>query len=1012
MNTEEILQTLDMLFDSHQLEQIEPFLMEQLDNAFAHGDYNCCITILNELIGYYRDMSRFDEMLAACDRATQFLEQLGLQDSIPYATTLLNIATALRAMGNYDAALEEYKKVFPIYQRELEPTDTRFAALYNNISLLYQEMGNLRQSVAAQNQALHILEGSDDTQKLAISHSNLGTTLLQMEHMDEALVHLNYAVQLFDSLPGDKDYHYSAALASLGQAYVMKEDYETARGYYLTALEEYRKTHGVTQSYYNLLDNLHYVEEQLGVEPTPDPAAGEQSEAELPTASAQSEPDTPKTAAQSEPDMSATAVQDEPNTSTAAAPDEEQTAPDSPDEEKQIGANPSLSEQSDLDSSVSGQAGEASSAAPKQSDPDLYVAPKRAGTGTSTSSMEYDAAISESPQSFISAEAAPEVGKMNTDYASADDASQSGKTTGFGMQLAQAFYEQAFLPLFSKYAPECMDIIAVGLAGEGSDCFGFDDAVSQDHDFGPGLCIWLTHEDYEAYGEQLSELYQMLPQEFNGYQRNVVIENGRVGVFDMDRFFARFTGYTRAEDIADIQSLLSIPDEALATVTNGVVFVDPVGEFSARRANFYKICPEEYWQVKIANSLLQLGQYGQYNYARSMKRGDYVTAQVALYKYIEELYRLVHYVNHAFPPYYKWLKKSSARFECLGVLSSLTEALADYADQRSVWEDNSAEAESRDVICRTVEYIALLILDELKKQGILENISIPEDETFLEPYGRAILQKIFGSNHDNTADHPSADAHESKNSANTVSPDFNDIGSKSEKNESSARPVPSAEEIRTAASKHDTETLINQIVHLEWAVFDAVQNEGGRASCQDDWNTFSIMRKSQYLAWPEELLLSYMQDFLNANARGWNLITEKYGRMMKSTDPRGYQEIQDQLPQLDPTREAIIEQIVSIQVAWMEQFAVEYPCMAGNSRTIHTSEDTPYDTSYETYLRGELGTYSKETLKLYGRFIVSLRQTGQNLAEIIMTNTALLYGYESLQDAENALHVEQTVTTK
>ncbi|MCD8068773.1 MAG: DUF4125 family protein, partial [Lachnospiraceae bacterium] len=511
----------------------------------------------------------------------------------------------------------------------------------------------------------------------------------------------------------------------------------------------------------------------------------------------------------------------------------------------------------------------------------------------------------------------------------------------------------------------------------------------------------------------------------NGYQRHVGIENGRVGVFDMARIFARFTGYSRAEDIADIQSLLSIPDEALATVTNGVGFADPVGEFSARRANFYKICPEEYWQVKIANSLLQLGQYGQYNYARSMKRGDYVTAQVALYKYIEELYRLVHYVNHAFPPYYKWLKKSSARFECLGVLSSLTEALADYADQRSVWEESGAEAESRDVICRTVEYIALLILDELKKQGILENISIPEDETFLEPYGRAILQKIFGSSHDNTADHPSADAHvssvpEASDSSSSQGHaagypaaekrlDVNrlsDADQKSEKEESSARPVPSAEEIRTAASKHDTETLVDQSVSRAWAAFDAVQNYGGRASCHDDRTTFSIMRKSHYLAWPEELLLSYMQDFLNANARGWNLITEKYGRMMKSTDPQGYQEIQDQLPQLDPTREAIIEQIVSIQVAWMEQFAVEYPCMAGNSRTIHTSEDTPFDTSYETYLRGELGTYSKETLKLYGRFIVSLRQTGQNLAEIIMTNTALLYGYESLQDAENALKSE------
>ncbi|MCD8379743.1 MAG: tetratricopeptide repeat protein [Lachnospiraceae bacterium] len=248
MNVEEILQILDQLFDERQLDQIEPFLTEQLDAAYQIGDYNCCVTILNELIGFYRDMSRFDEMMAACERTTQLLEQLGLQDSIPYATTLLNIATALRAMGDYDAALEYYKEVFPIYQKHMNPADSRYAALYNNISLLYHEMGNYKQAVAAQNRALQIVEENGDTQKIAISHTNMGTTLLQMNRVDEALAHLNLAVQYFDALPGDKDYHYSAALASLGQAYVLSEDYEAAREYYLTALEEYRKPHRVTHS--------------------------------------------------------------------------------------------------------------------------------------------------------------------------------------------------------------------------------------------------------------------------------------------------------------------------------------------------------------------------------------------------------------------------------------------------------------------------------------------------------------------------------------------------------------------------------------------------------------------------------------------------------------------------------------------------------------------------------------------------------------------------------------------
>jgi len=77
--------------------------------------------------------------------------------------------------------------------------------------------------------------------------------------------------------------------------------------------------------------------------------------------------------------------------------------------------------------------------------------------------------------------------------------------------------------------------------------------------------------------------------------------------------------------------------------------------------------------------------------------------------------------------------------------------------------------------------------------------------------------------------------------------------------------------------------------------------------------------------------------------------------------------------------------------------------MAGNARVIHTSEDTEAETSYETYLRGEIGTYSDATLLLYGRFIASLAQESKNLAYETMNNTAQLLGYEGVADAEKKL---------
>lgn len=197
-----------------------------------------------------------------------------------------------------------------------------------------------------------------------------------------------------------------------------------------------------------------------------------------------------------------------------------------------------------------------------------------------------------------------------------------------------------------------------------------------------------------------------------------------------------------------------------------------------------------------------------------------------------------------------------------------------------------------------------------------------------------------------------------------------------------------------------TEELIDYLVKTEFETFDRTRNEGGRASCQDDWETFSIMRKSQYLTWNREMLISLICDFENANAVHWNMITEKYARMMESTAPKEYEELKAQLPEVSEKKRAIVEQIVDIQVKWMEEFAQKHPNVTMRARNIHTSEDTFYATSAETYLRGELLTYSDETLNLYARFIVELVREGKNLTEMTMFHTIRMYGYENFEDVK------------
>jgi len=198
----------------------------------------------------------------------------------------------------------------------------------------------------------------------------------------------------------------------------------------------------------------------------------------------------------------------------------------------------------------------------------------------------------------------------------------------------------------------------------------------------------------------------------------------------------------------------------------------------------------------------------------------------------------------------------------------------------------------------------------------------------------------------------------------------------------------------------DKDGIIRQIVQMEWEAFDKVSNEGGRASCQDDWQTFRIMRTSQFLCWPEDALMSYAADLLRAETRGWNMVAEKYARMEKYTAPEAYARLEPLLPAVSERKESMIDEIVAIQRGWTEEFAAAHGNVAKYGRSVHAEEDTAVSTSSETYLRGELYTYSERTLEIYLEFVRSLAAEGKNLVQMIMDNTVKMYGYGSLGEVK------------
>ena len=832
-NVDAILIGLDELFAQQKMTEVEPYLQQALKEAMEADDYSTVITVVNELIGFYRDISQYEKSIYYCEQILPFMEMHGLKNSIHYATTCLNVANAYRAAGKWEDSLGYYGEVKKVYDRMLTPTDSLYASYFNNLSLLYQEMGNFAKAAECLKTALVIIEAYGDIIKVAITCSNLAASLLRIDARTEAEQYLNRALQIFIE-DGEQDFHYGAALSVMGELQFQKGNYEESKRYYQKALAELEKHVGKTEYYYRTLDNLEQVEKILV----------------------------------------------------------------------------------------------------RQRNKDIKDELLRNGKK----------GLNEENNNFV---------RQQNEF---------GKVKTLGQKMFEDFYYEYGEPMLQKKFPAFIDKIARGKVGEGSDCFGFDDEFSLDHDFGPGFCMWVSRETYDKIGTFLQDEYDKLPRTFRGVTRaDMETGKGRVGVCVIEDFYKRIIGMEKAPETMEEWS--GVEEFALATATNGWILKDVEGKFSSIRNQLLGYYPDELWLAKIAQCMYSISQYGQYNYGRMARRGDVVTAEQCRSGFIKSVMELVYLLNRTYAPYYKWMFKGMEKLEVWGISEQLKQLVLVPV----------MNVEENEVF---MEKVCVQLLEKLADKGFLFR---NPHTTYLEHYIGQVLNYKARNIHKMDENISSSSSNPCIDSDNKTKKDCEDMN------------------INTK------EKLVERLVKLEWQNFDKVKNEGGRADCQDDWDTFSIMRTSQYLTWTEEMLLSYIRDFEEAMVKGWNLITEKYGRMMESTAPSRYNEIKDQFPYLAEEKKTIIDEIVKIQVSWMEEFASKYPYMAGNSRVIHTYEDTPFSTSFETYLRGEMRTYSDRTLDLYGRFIVSYLQEGKNLTKDIMTNTALLYGYESLEKAEELL---------
>ena len=197
------------------------------------------------------------------------------------------------------------------------------------------------------------------------------------------------------------------------------------------------------------------------------------------------------------------------------------------------------------------------------------------------------------------------------------------------------------------------------------------------------------------------------------------------------------------------------------------------------------------------------------------------------------------------------------------------------------------------------------------------------------------------------------------------------------------------------------ESYIRQILKREWEFFQQVHHTEGRAECQNNPAEFEIMRRSQWETLPCEILESYLEDLILAKHKNQNLVQDKYARMMEFSSPKEFELIKSYLPEISLEKKEIIKQIVKIYLKWELEIIEKYPHLASKARPLYSKDDTPNYTSIETYLKGELASYSLKTLKLYYNFILEYLNQNKNLAFENIQNIVLKKGFSSLEEAEN-----------
>jgi hypothetical protein len=288
-----------------------------------------------------------------------------------------------------------------------------------------------------------------------------------------------------------------------------------------------------------------------------------------------------------------------------------------------------------------------------------------------------------------------------------------------GLELNRLFHHTVVAPILKQHFPNLT--YAAATMGTGSEVFGFDTEMSRDHDWGPGIILFLQDDDIQQSVSIKEVFREALPNKFMGHPTRFAAsstesdtlamsskgKHHRIGVTTLKEFIQNHLDFD-VDTALTPADWLSFPSQRLRGIVDGALYHDDTGELTALRQKF-RWYPHDVWLYMLAAGWQRVGQE-QPLMSRAGFVGDELGSSVIGSRLIRDIVSLCFMMEKKYAPYPKWFGSAFKKLESSATLFPLLEK----ARQASGWQVRE------DALNEACEYLA--------RQHNALNISAPIPE--------------------------------------------------------------------------------------------------------------------------------------------------------------------------------------------------------------------------------------------------------------------------------------------